>query len=143
MATSSKTRLLLPWSTNYINLPWRNKGKIVTQCWVYTLAKQVKQNVGLYTLLSVPIKLWDDFNINFFLGLSCTLRHHNFVRIIVVSFFKMTHFIACSKMFDASHVTQFHFNEVINLHSLPNSSVWFRCSFYKLFLKNLVTSIEN
>jgi hypothetical protein len=43
--------------------------------------------------------------------------------VIVDHFSKMAHFIPCHKSDNASHVVDLFFNEIICLHSIPNTIV--------------------
>ena len=67
--------------------------KLVGRYHTCQLAKQRKQNTGLYMPLPVPNR-----------------------------FSKMAHFIPCSKTFDASRVAKLVFNEIVRLHGLPKPS---------------------
>lgn len=63
-----------------------------------------------------------DFN----LALTCTLRKHDLILVVVDRFSKMTHFIPCSKIMDASHVTHLFCEVVVHEHNLPNSIASYR-----------------
>jgi len=81
------------------------------------LAKQQKQNIGLYTPrpeLSLA---------RFVLGLPKTLRKYDFVLVIVDRFSKMAHFLPCSRTADAFRVAKIFFDGVVKLHGLPKTSV--------------------
>jgi len=60
---------------------------------------------------------------DFLLALSKTLRKHDSILVVVDRFSKMAHFIQCSKICDASHVSKLVFNEIVKLHGLPKTIV--------------------
>jgi len=57
---------------------------------------------------------------NFVLGLSKFLRKHDFVLVVVHHFFKMIHFLPCSRIADAYRVAKIFFDGV-KLHGLPQT----------------------
>ena len=68
------------------------------------VTKGKKQNTGLYTPLPIPSCAMGSSYMNFALGLPRTLRKHSSILVVLNRFFKMTHFIPCSKIADASLV---------------------------------------
>nr|GEW36159.1 RNA-directed DNA polymerase [Tanacetum cinerariifolium] len=80
----------------------RDVQKVINRCHVYHIAKTQHTNQGLYTPLPTPEGPWEDFSIDFVLGLPLTQRKKDSIMVVVDRFSKMAHFIPCSKTFDAS-----------------------------------------
>jgi len=60
---------------------------------------------------------------DFVLGLPKASHAHDLILVVVDRFFKMTHFLACSKTDDASNVAELVFREIVRLYGLPMSIV--------------------
>ena len=52
------------------------------------------------------------------LGLPKIVRKHDSILVVVDRFFKMTHFLPCSKTSDVSQIVTIYFDEVVGLHGL-------------------------
>ena len=97
--------------------------KNVSTCYTCQLSKARKKNNGLYMPLLVPHETWQDLSTDFFLGLPKTFKGHDSIFFLVDCFFKMMHFIPCSKTLDVVHVAKLFFKEIVQLHGLPKTIV--------------------
>ena len=116
----------------------RGVAKIVCQCRTCQLAKHRKQNIGLYTPLTVPDHSWQDVNMDFVLGLPHTFRKNDSILVVVDRFSKMAHFLPCSKTSNASKIAKLYFDEIVKLYGLPKTIVFNRdVRFMSYFWKTL------
>ncbi|PKU84723.1 putative mitochondrial protein [Dendrobium catenatum] len=99
----------------------RDVDRFLRRCRVCVLAKTHSQKLGLYTPLPVPEGPWLEVSLDFVLGLPRTQRNKDSIMVVVDRFSKMTHFIACNKTLDASHVADLYFKEIVRLHGIPKT----------------------
>jgi hypothetical protein len=92
----------------------------IKHCHTCQLAKGSKTNASLYTPLPILEQPWIDRNIDFVFGLPKTVRGNDSICVVVDPFYKMAHFLPCSKTFDASRIAALFFSEVVRLHGLCN-----------------------
>jgi len=103
--------------------------KVITACSICHKAKS-QFHQGLYALLPVPLRPWDDVSMEFIMALRRTQRGKDAIMVVVDRFSKMVHFIACHKTDDASYVADLYFKEIIRLHGVPKSIVSNRDSMF-------------
>ena len=106
---------------------WPNMSKdvehFVRRCSTCQLTKSHLWPQGLYSPLPVPHGPWEDVSLDFITGLPRTQRHKESIMVVVDSFSKIAHFVACHTTNDASHVANLYFKEIVRLHGLPRSMV--------------------
>nr|GEV30349.1 hypothetical protein [Tanacetum cinerariifolium] len=90
--------------------------RYVETCGTCHMAKIQAQNTSLYTSLPIARASSEDVSMDFVVGLPRTQGHKDSVMVMVDHFSKMDHFIACSKIIDATHVSNLYFREIVRLH---------------------------
>jgi len=91
--------------------------KVMSRCSIFHKAKS-QFHQGLYTLLLVPLRAWEDVSIDFVVALLRTQRGKDLVMVLVNRFSKMILFLACHKDDDASYVTDLYLKDIIRPHGV-------------------------
>lgn len=84
---------------------------MVKSCIICQTTKRTNHNLGLFSPLPVPNKLWEDISMDFILGLPRTKRGNDSTLVVVDRFFKMAYLIPCNKASDVVHVVEFSFEK--------------------------------
>jgi hypothetical protein len=112
--------------------------RFVRRCITYHRSKSKLKPHGLYTTLPAPTTPWEDISMNFVLGLPRTKRGHDSIFVVVDRFSEMAHFIACHKSDDVSHIANLFFRDIVRLHRVPKTIVFYRdVKFMNYFWKTL------
>jgi hypothetical protein len=121
--------------------------KFVKSCGVCQVAKGISQNTRLYTPIFVPKKPWSNISMDFVLGFPKTVKGYDSIFVVVDRFSKITHFIHCKKTSNVEHVVEIFFKEIVRLHGLPRSIVFYRDDkfvsyFWKTLWKKMGTELK-
>jgi hypothetical protein len=104
----------------------RDVYRFVRHCVTCNTSKSKLKPHSLYTPLPAPTTPWEDISMYFVLGLPRTKSVHDSIFVVVDRFLKMTHFIACHKSNDGTHIANRFFRDIIRLHGVPKTIVFYR-----------------
>ena len=90
----------------------KNVQHIYDKCITCKKAKSTQPH-SLYTPFSVPKEPWVNISIDFVLGLPRSKWGRDLIFIVFDRFSKMTHFIPCHKIDDATNIANLFFREIV------------------------------
>ena len=120
--------------------------RVCARCVTCRHAKSRVLPHGFYTPLLIPSAPWVDISMDFVLGLPRSRKGRDLIFVVVDRFSKMTHFIYCHKINNATHIADLFFREIVRLHGVPKSivsdrDVKFLSYFWKVLWGNLGTKL--
>lgn len=99
----------------------RDVERICEKCITCKQAECKLKPHSLYTILPIPSEPWVVISTNFVLGLPKSRRGRDSIFVVVDRFSKMTHFIPCNEIDNASHVADLFFRKVVRLNGMLRS----------------------
>jgi len=103
--------------------------------------------VGLSQYIDIPTWMWEDQNMDFFVGLPRTRKQHDSICVFVDRMTKSSHFILDKVSYSVEDYVKLYINEIVKLHGVPLSIIPDRCTqftshFWKAFQKGLGTNVK-
>jgi IS30 family transposase len=78
---------------------------------------------GLLQQLEIPTWKWDDINMDFIVGLSCTQKGNDSIWVIVDRLTKVAHFLSVKTNYSMSRLAELYVDNILKLHGAPRSIV--------------------
>jgi len=125
-----------------------NIGEFVAKCPNFQQVKvKHKKLRGLSQAISIPTWKWEDFNMNFIVGLPHTQRQHYLISVIVDLMKKSDHFIPVKISYSAEDYAKLYLREMVRLHGMPLSIIsdrgtQFISQFWKSIQKGLSSRVK-
>jgi hypothetical protein len=82
-----------------------------------------KRPAGLLQLLEIPTWKWDDINMDFIVGLSCTQKGNDSIWVIVNRLTNVAHFLPVKANYSVSRLAELYVDNILKLHGAPRSIV--------------------
>jgi hypothetical protein len=87
---------------------------------------------------------WEDVDMDVMLGLPRSPRNKDSVVVVVDPFYKMTHFVPCSKTLNAINIADLYFKKIVILCRIPkNNNFGSRFQVYESFLAYILEETWN